>query len=590
MIEPQPVDLVVTAGHVLCMDGPEPVIDDGAVAVRDGGIVEVGPAADVLARHRGAEVVALPGHALLPGFVNAHTHLAMTMFRGMADDRDLDAFLATVVPVEGPVLTEDRVHRATRAAAVESVCAGVTTALDMYFFVDAALAAADQVGMRVLSGPVMFDGGPGPLAWDPLMDWAQRWLARHPPRPGWRPVVGPHSTYTVSPAHLAEVRDLAAAHGALVHIHAAETAGENELVRGMHGERPVALLADLGLLGPGTVLAHAVHLDDAELAAVVAGGAAVAHCPASNLKLASGVARVPELLAAGATVGVGTDGPASSNDLDVLGATRLAALLHKGVGAPGAGPDAADLPAATALRMATLEGARALGIDDQVGSLEVGKRADLVAIDLDRPHVQPVYDAASAVLYAAGRGDVREVWVDGRTGAAGRRPRGSRRRSCHGGPARPPGGGPVGGLSARARSGAAQPRPERRGVRRRVDDGERVAVGRSSPLVSVGVAGADPRVVAVSSRPLPENPVHRSDVRYCTRSLRLSVRRSSHHSVVTWTMPRTPNAHGSAGPESAPCSRSHSPSARATTVPRSETNRRSSSRRPAPKDPSDRNW
>ena len=414
MSEPPPVDLVVTAGHVLCMDGPEPVIDDGAVAVRDGGIVAVGPAADVLARHRGAEVVPLPGHALLPGFVNAHTHLAMTMFRGMADDRNLDAFLATVMPVEGRVLTEDRVHRATRAAAVESVCAGVTTALDMYFFVDAALAAADQVGMRVLSGPVMFDGGAGPLAWDPLMDWAQRWLAAHPARAGWRPVVGPHSTYTVSPAHLAEVRDLAAAHGALVHIHAAESAGENELVRGMHGERPVALLADLGLLAPGTVLAHAVHLDDAELAAVVAGGAAVAHCPASNLKLASGVARIPELLAAGATVGVGTDGPASSNDLDVLGATRLAALLHKGVGAPGAGPDAAHLPAATALRMATLEGARALGIDDRVGSLEVGKRADMVAIDLDRPHVQPVYDAASAVLYAAGRGDVREVWVDGR--------------------------------------------------------------------------------------------------------------------------------------------------------------------------------
>ena len=214
MSEPPPVDLVVTAGHVLCMDGPEPVIDDGAVAVRDGGIVAVGPAADVLARHRGAEVVPLPGHALLPGFVNAHTHLAMTMFRGMADDRNLDAFLATVMPVEGRVLTEDRVHRATRAVAVESVCAGVTTVLDMYFFVDAALAAADQVGMRVLSGPVMFDGGAGPLAWDPLMDWAQRWLAAHPARAGWRPVVGPHSTYTVSPAHLAEVRDLAAAHGA----------------------------------------------------------------------------------------------------------------------------------------------------------------------------------------------------------------------------------------------------------------------------------------------------------------------------------------------------------------------------------------
>jgi 5-methylthioadenosine/S-adenosylhomocysteine deaminase len=170
----------------------------------------------------------------------------------------------------------------------------------------------------------------------------------------------------------------------------------------------------VGLLRRGTVLAHAVHLSDDELATVSATRAAVAHCPASNLKLASGVARVPELLAAGATVAIGTDGPASSNDLDVLGATRLAALLHKGVGGPEGSGGADRLPAVQALQLATIEGARALGIDDVVGSLEVGKFADVVAVDLDRPHIQPVYDTASAVLYAAGRGDVTDVWVAGR--------------------------------------------------------------------------------------------------------------------------------------------------------------------------------
>ena len=410
--------LVISAGWLLAPGDTTTVIERGAVAVDGGRIVGMGPAREVAERWSGAEVVDLPGHVLMPGLVNAHTHLGMTMFRGMADDRDLDAFLAAVVPVEGAVLSADRVRRATRAAAVESVLAGVTTALDMYFFVDAALDAADQVGLRLLSGPVLFDGGPGSLAWDQLVEWAGAWLAEHPSRPGFRPVLGPHSTYTVSPEHLGAVAEMAGASGALVHIHASETAAENELVRSRHGVRPVPLLADVGLLGPGTVLAHAVHLDDAELAAVAASGSAVAHCPASNLKLSSGVARVPELLAAGATVGIGTDGPASSNDLDVLGATRLAALLHKGVGtgAPG-GPGAADatnVSAGEALRMATLGGARSLGIDGDVGSLEVGKLADLIAVDLDRPHVQPVYDVASAVLYAAGRGDVTDVWVAGR--------------------------------------------------------------------------------------------------------------------------------------------------------------------------------
>lgn len=408
------VDRLLHADWVVTVDADDTVLADGAVALAGDTIAAVGPAAELRAAHPGAPVERLAGHALLPGLVNAHTHLAMTMFRGLADDRNLEDFLATVVPVESRVLRADRVEAATRAAALESVLAGVTTALDMYFFVDAARRGAGDVGMRVLSGPVMFDGGPGDLAWDRLLPWAEEWLAAHPPSRGWRPVLGPHATYSVTPEQLGEVRDLAGRHGALVHIHAAETVAENEMVLARHGRRPVGVLDDVGLLRDGTVLAHAVHLDDAELAAVVASGAGVAHCPASNLKLASGVARIPELVAGGGAVGLGTDGPASSNDLDLLGAARLAALVHKGVGADGGPGDATRLPAAAVLRLATAGGARLVGLGEDLGSVEAGKLADLIAVDLDRPHTQPVYDPVSALVYAAGRGDVREVWVGGR--------------------------------------------------------------------------------------------------------------------------------------------------------------------------------
>ncbi|MFZ4519741.1 MAG: amidohydrolase family protein [Microthrixaceae bacterium] len=405
---------VLRSGWVLTVDADDTEWRDGAVAIRDGCVVDVGAAADVQARHPGARVHHLPGHVLLPGLVNLHTHLGMVVLRGLADDRDLADFLAAVVPVESRILSADLVRTATRAAAVESLSAGVTTALDMYYFAPDGRSGAAEAGLRVLGGPVLFDGGPGIGSWDELMRWADEVLAATPRGPGRRAMVGPHSTYTVEPARLAEVAALAREHDALVHVHAAETVAENEDVLARHGRRPIGVLEAAGLLREGTVLAHAVHLDDGELASVATSGAAVAHCPASNLKLASGVARVPELLDAGAVVGLGTDGAASSNDLDLLGAARLAALLHKGV-APGGGPgDATRLPAAQVLRMATMGGARALGLEADLGSIEVGKLADLVAVDLDRPHVQPVHDPVSALLYAAGRGDVTDVWVEGR--------------------------------------------------------------------------------------------------------------------------------------------------------------------------------
>jgi 5-methylthioadenosine/S-adenosylhomocysteine deaminase len=250
---------------------------------------------------------------------------------------------------------------------------------------------------------------------DALIDDADAWLAAHPPRPGWRPVVQPHSVYAVGRAGLERARDLAAEHDAVLHLHAAETVAEVEGCVQDNGVRPVELLDRLGLLGPRTVLAHGVHLLDDEIDTLVRTGTSIAHCPASNLKLASGIARVPELLGAGVGLGLGTDGAATSNDLDMFTAMRLAALVHKGTSG-----DPTVVSAHQVLRMATLGGARATGLADDLGSIEVGKSADLVALDLDQPHLQPVYDAVATLVYAAGRGDVTDVWVQGRRVVADR--------------------------------------------------------------------------------------------------------------------------------------------------------------------------
>ncbi len=415
---PEQVDLLLTASILLTVDAADTVIDGAALAVRDGRITHVGPAGAVQAQVTAAEQVDLPGHLLMPGLVNAHTHLSMTMFRGFTDDLDLQAFLGRIVPAEAAMLDASTVGVGTRAAAVESLCGGVTTALDMYFFPDAGLQAAADAGLRLLSGPVMTDDpGIAALGPDALVDDPDRWLAAHASRPGWRPVIGPHAIYTVGRAGLERAVELRDAHDAIFHTHASETAAEVQGSLDAHRMRPVEWLDDVGALSPNTVLAHGVHLTDAEIERLAASGTSVAHCPASNLKLGAGIARVPELLAAGVNVGIGTDGAATSNDLDMFMAMRLTALLHKGTTG-----DPTVVPAHRVLRMATIDGARAVGMQDRTGSLEVGKVADVVAVDLDRPHLQPVFDPMATIVYSAGRGDVTDVWVGGHRVVRDRRP------------------------------------------------------------------------------------------------------------------------------------------------------------------------
>ncbi len=405
------IDLLVHGGDVLTVDEAGTVVRDGAVAVHEGEILAVGPTAEVTTRLTATESIDAAGCLVLPGLINTHTHLAMTLLRGRADDVTLQGFLERVLKWEAELLAPENVAAAVRLAVAESVRAGVTSALDMYWFHEAAEQAAREAGWRLHTGPTFMDvpEPPDGMPYEHRLDWARRDLAaRGEARHGTRPVLFAHSTYTLAPDQLVEIADLAREFGALLHIHAAENATEVATVEVKYGKRPVELLDSLGLLGPDLLLAHAVDLTGPEIAALARTGTSVAHCPVSNLKLGCGIAPVPRLLSAGVTVGLGTDGAVSSNTLDVLGAVRQAALVHK------AGGDPTAVGAEQAVRMATIEGARALGLGDHLGSLEAGKRADLIVLDLGAPHLRPLHDPWSTLAYAAHSADVRDTVVDGR--------------------------------------------------------------------------------------------------------------------------------------------------------------------------------
>jgi len=403
-------DLLIHGGDVLTVDDAGTLVRDGAVAVRDGEILAVGSAEELRTQYTAADSLDATGCLVLPGLVNTHTHLAMTLLRGRADDVTLQGFLERVLRWEAELLSPKNVAAAVRVAVAESVRAGVTSALDMYWFHEAAERVARESGWRLHSGPAFMDvpDVPDGIAYEDRLEWARRHLADRTHRPGTRPVLFAHSTYTLAPDQLVEIAALAREFDALLHIHAAENATEVTMVEVRHGKRPVELLDSLGLLGPNLLLAHAVDLSGHEIAALARTGTSVAHCPVSNLKLGCGIAPVPRLLSAGVTVGLGTDGAVSSNTLDVLGAVRQAALVHK------AGGDPTAVGAEQAVRMATVEGARALGLGDHLGSLEPGKRADLIVLDLNAPHLRPPHDPWSTLAYAAHSADVRDTVVDGR--------------------------------------------------------------------------------------------------------------------------------------------------------------------------------
>lgn len=405
------VDSLIHARWVIPVEPDATVLDHSSIAIQGGRIVALLPQSAARAQFTANEVTELPQHALIPGLVNAHTHTAMTLFRGLADDMPLMTWLNDHIwPAEKRWVHEEFTADGSRLAIAEMLRSGTTCFNDMYFFPDVTARVAAQAGMRAVVGLIVIDF---PSAWAPDPDgYFDKGLALHDryrADPLIHTAFAPHAPYSVSDTPLARVATLANELDIPIHIHVHESADEVNGSMKQFGQRPIARIERLGLLNPNLVAVHMTQLDDAEIALFGSSGAHVVHCPESNLKLASGFCPVQRLLDAGCNVALGTDGAASNNDLDMLGELRTAALLGKGVA-----HSATALPAHQVLAMATLHGARALGLGEQIGSLVPGKFADLCAIDLSGPHTQPVYHPISQIVYAAGREQVSDVWIAGR--------------------------------------------------------------------------------------------------------------------------------------------------------------------------------
>jgi 5-methylthioadenosine/S-adenosylhomocysteine deaminase len=415
------VDLLLHHIDVLCViDDDMGVIHDAAIAVADGVITHVGPSADIEGTVHARTRRDMSGHLVMPGLINLHTHLPMTLLRGVAEGVDLRGFLECVWAEEARIMNPRGTEIGARLGAMEAVLSGTTTTLDMYFHPDAAHRGAVEVGLRHIIGPVFFNfPGPDGLDWPQRMAVLRDWPAqlRSMGGPDVPLALMPHAPLTVGPEYLRELAEFASAHGYLISTHASENTDENEQTVAAYGRRPIELLRDAGMIDLQPVIAHGVRINDAERAWVAAAGASIAHCPASNLKLASGVLDWPANRVAGITVGLGTDGCASSNDLDMFPVMRLAANLAR-----LSTHDPAAVPARDVVRAATLAGAEALGMADRIGSIAVGKEADLIAITLDVPHLVPLRDPYVALVHAAGRADVTDVWVAGQQVVAARKP------------------------------------------------------------------------------------------------------------------------------------------------------------------------
>jgi 5-methylthioadenosine/S-adenosylhomocysteine deaminase len=401
-------DLAISARWVATVSGD--VLENNSVIIDRGKIIDILPTTALAERYRPANLVDLPEQVLLPGLINLHTHAAMSLLRGFADDLPLMTWLEHHIwPAEKRALSERFVHDGTLLGCAEMLAGGVTCFSDMYFYPRAAADAVVQSGMRANLGILVLEF-PTAYASD-ADDYLLKGLEA---RDSWRsnPLLttslAPHAPYTVENRSFEKIMTYAEQLGLGIHTHLHETAGEIAQSLEQFGIRPMQRLAELGVLGPGLVAAHCVHVDEQEMDLLAEYGCHVAHCQTSNLKLASGIAPIASMKQRGVSVGIGTDGAASNNRLDVFAEMRLAALLAK-----GSTGNAAALPAKTVLQMATLDAARALGLDDRIGSIEIGKYADLTAVRIADPEILPCFDPVSHLVYVTGREHVTHTWVAG---------------------------------------------------------------------------------------------------------------------------------------------------------------------------------
>ena len=402
---------MINARWIIPLAPDDRVLEHHTLAIQGGDILDLLPTEHALEKYQPANQRTLPSHALIPGLINAHTHAAMSLLRGLSDDIPLMRWLNEHIwPAEKRWVGEEFVADGTRLAVAEMLRGGVTCFNDMYFFPAVTARVAAAAGMRAVVGLIMIDF---PSAWAAGPDeYLHRGLRVHDQFRNDSLITtafAPHAPYSVSDGPLERIRTLADELDMPIHMHVHESRDEIRQGLSQFGNRPLQRLSDLGLVSPALIAVHMTQLEDQELENFAGSGASVVHCPESNLKLASGFCPAARLLAAGVNVALGTDGAASNNDLDMFSEMRTAALLGKGVAG-----NASALPAFQVLRMATLNGAQALGIADRTGSLEIGKAADITAVDLDAIETQPLYHPLSQLVYACGRDKVSDVWVAGR--------------------------------------------------------------------------------------------------------------------------------------------------------------------------------
>jgi len=413
-------DIVIHNGTVITMNSDLDMIDNGILCIKNDTLAKIEPLENHTPIPEGDKIIDAQGGIIMPGLVNTHTHLPMALFRGLADDLPLSKWLNEYIfPAEANHIHPESVKLGALLSGAEMLLSGTTTCCDGYFYEDHVAAAVNDIGMRTILGQGVIDfpapGVPNPENnVDNAITFIQKWKNISPLI---TPSIFCHSPYTCSEATLKKAKDAADAKGVLFQIHAAETKDEYVSIQTKHHTTPVKYLDKIGIIDQNTLLVHAVWLDDDDIEIIAERRASVSHNPESNMKLASGIAPVPALLTAGVTVGLGTDGCASNNNLDLFSEMDTAAKLHK-VNAM----DPTVMDAVTVLKMATIEGARALGLQDIIGSLETGKKADVIIIDTRKPHLVPVYNPVSHIVYAAQGSDVRDVIVDGKVLLKNRKP------------------------------------------------------------------------------------------------------------------------------------------------------------------------
>lgn len=405
------VDLIIRGGTVVTMDSSSRIIENGAVAIKGERIAAVGNDSDITTRYRARRIIWARGRVVMPGLINTHTHVPMVLFRGIADDLMLMEWLQKYIfPAEAKNVNQEFVRWGTRLGCLEMIRGGTTTFVDMYYFEDAIAEEAARAGIRAVLGETLIDfPAPDNKTWDEGMAYVEKFVRKWKDHSLITPAIAPHAPYTVSTEHLKQAHTFSERHSIPLIIHVAEDAAEVKTIQDRYGSSSVSYLDRIGLLRAHVIAAHVVWPTDEDIRVLAERSVGVAHCPQSNMKLAAGVAPVPKMLRAGVAVGLGTDGAASNNDLNLWEEIDTAAKLHK-----LNSKDPTVLNAREALEMATIRGARAIHMDREIGSLEAGKRADVIIVGMNGVHQTPLYNAYSQLAYATKASDVETVIINGR--------------------------------------------------------------------------------------------------------------------------------------------------------------------------------